>query len=238
MQDADLDSFETFLGGLWNMPSTANGEPKYLYFDPAEKEIIFHDGSTEEIYTIESGSARRYGAYLSTRNKSISSIRRLIDIELTGIDEIRIKVMEDVNLKIGVASDWDGQFRKMATNSVIPSQKKTMTAADLQAILESSGNDWVSADGQAFRVAKGAFTLTRSDGTLSGQYATLLVSDKPVIQLRTSESAVKSRFFLAETGSATVSGRATQTLTLTEVSVSIGGTTYMGSPPVVFTRAK
>ena len=36
----------------------------------------------------------------------------MIDIELTGIDEISIKVQEDVKLKIGVTSDWDGLYPK------------------------------------------------------------------------------------------------------------------------------
>lgn len=238
LQGGNLDSFENFLGGLWYMPTSSAGTTKYLFFNPEEKEIIFHNGSTEEVYTRESGSARRYGAYLTTRNKSISSIRRLIDIELTGIDEIRIKVLEDVKLKIGVASDWDGVYRKMASNSTIASVKDGLTPEKVQKILDSGSNDWVSAEGQVFNTAGSSFTLNLPDGTETGQYALLSVGDKPVLQLRQDGQGKKSRFYLVEAETKAIPGGEQQRLTLTEVSVSIEGTTYMGTTPVVFDRKK
>ena len=151
LQRGDLDSFEEFLGGLWYMPSTSQADGnKYLYFNPPDHEIIFNNGSIEEIYIRESGSARRYGAYLTTRNQSIPSMSRLINIELTGIDEIKISILEDVKLKIGVASDWDGVYRKMAANSTMPKNNNVQSIQEIQETLDSNANNWVSADGQIF----------------------------------------------------------------------------------------
>ena len=57
LQDGDIGSFESFLGGLWYMTSTSDSKSRYIYFDTAEREIIFHNGATEEIYTREAGSS-------------------------------------------------------------------------------------------------------------------------------------------------------------------------------------
>jgi hypothetical protein len=242
LQDGDIGSFENFLGGLWYMTSTSDSKSRYIFFDTAEREIIFHNGATEEIYTREAGSSRRYGTYLTTRNKSISSIRRLIDIELTGIDEIRVKVQEDVKLKIGVDSDWDGVYRKMTANSTAGVAVSASSTVALQKLLDSSPNDWVSSDGQIFRTDANSYTLVQPDSTESGQFALIAVTGKPVIQLRldneTKSSGKKSRFYLADTAVKGVPGGEQQNMTLTEVSITIDGTTFMGSPPVLFTRKK
>jgi len=247
LQSGDLDSFEEFLGGLWYMPSTSQAEGnKYLYFNPPDHEIIFNNGSIEEIYVRESGSARRYGAYLTTHNESIPSMSRLINIELTGIDEIKISILEDVKLKIGVASDWDGVYRKMAANSTMPKNNHLQSIQDIQETLDSSTNNWVSVDGQAFYTDNGRnYTLTDSDGKDAGSYALMTVQGQPVIQLRSSSKKAdnKTRFYLIETtrkipeGKTAASGAENQTLRLTKVTVTVEGTNLAGSPPEDFSRS-
>jgi hypothetical protein len=238
LQGGNLASFEKFLDGLWYMPSSTSNTTRYLFFNETDNEIIFHNGSTEEVFTRESGTARRYGVYLTTRNKSISSIRRLIDIELTGIDEIKIRVLEDVKLKIGVASDFDGVYRKMASNSTIVAPSKYPSPQEIRALLDSSEADWTSTDGQVLRTTGNTFTLVVNDRTDTGDFALLSVGGKPVLQLRTEANSKISRFYLIETETGAIPGGERQSLTLTEVSVSISGTAYMGSAPAVFTRKK
>lgn len=236
LQDGGLASFEKFLDGLWYMPSTATGTTRFIFFNEADNEIIFHDGTTEEVFTKESGTARRYGTYLTTRNKSITSIRRLIDIELTGIDEIKIRVLEDVKLKIGVASDFDGVYRKVSNDATIVAQGGGQSPEDIRKLLDSSGNDWTSTDGQVFRTSGGDFSLLVSDRSDTGKFALLSVGEKPVLQLRVKANEKVSRFYLVEAKTEPIPGGERQTLTLTEVSVTISGTSFMGSAPAVFTR--
>lgn len=236
LQDGGLASFGKFLDGLWYMPSPANGPTRFIFFNEADNEIIFHDGTTEEIFTKESGTARRYGTYMTTRNKSISSIRRLIDIELTGIDEIRVRVLEDVKLKIGVASDFDGVYRKVSNDATIVAQGGTQSPDDVRKLLDSSGNDWRSTDAQVFRTSGSGFTLMVSDRQDTGQFALLTVGGKTVLQLRVAGNEKSSRFYLVEIKAEPIRGGERQTMTLTEVSVSISGTSFMGSAPAVFER--
>ncbi len=239
LQNGDLSTFENFLTGLWYMPeSSSTKDTKYIFFNMNEKEIIFHNGSTEELYLRESGAPRRYGAYLTTRNQSIPSIRRLIDIELTGIDEIRIKILEDVKLKIGVASDWDGVYKKMANNTVLPKTEAEQSIVQLKAMLSSSTKEWSSPDGQKFQINNTRYTLTGSGGSESGLFMIMTVKDKPILQFRPDQPKSKSVFYLASTEKRAVSTGEQQILTLTEVTVSIEAVNLAGSPPVVFDRIK
>jgi len=239
LQGGDVDSFEDFLTGLWYMPSSSSvTDTRYLFFDTGAKEIVFHIGSTEEIYVRESGAARRYGAYLTTRNRSIPSIRRLIDIELTGIDEIRIKILEDVKLKIGVASDWDGVYRKMSGSTGAVKTDTEQSMEKLKDILVSGSKDWISADGQIFNTDTTTYTLSGSGRTEQGLLAIITVKGNPVIQFRTNTAGEKSHFYLAAADKKETPSGERQTLTLTEVTVSIEGTNLAGSPPVVFERLK
>ena len=232
LQSGDVGSFEVFLNGLWYNPSSNTiKESRSIFFNTTEGEIVFHSGNIEEVFTRESGAPRRYGAYFTTRNKSISSIRRLIDIELTGIDEIKIKVQEDVKLKIGVASNWDGTYRKMATGQTATESPKNQKLLDVQKILKEAATEWESTDGQKFSTKGSTYQLTRTSGLESGQFATLTVQGNPIIQCKKNESR-DSTFFLAEINQ-NESNNNTQ-LSLTEVTVTIEGIARTSAIPLVF----
>ncbi len=239
LQGGDVASFENFLTGLWYMPSSSSAnDTRYLFFDTSAKEIVFNIGSTEEIYSRESGAARRYGAYLTTRNRSIPSIRRLIDIELTGIDEIKIKILEDVKLKIGVASDWDGVYRKMSGSAATAKTEIEQSVERLKTILNSGTKDWISSDGQVFNTNTTTYSLSGSLRNETGQLAIMTVKGMPVIQFKTNVTGQKPHFYLATADKTQTPAGEKQTLTLTEVTVSINGTNFAGSPPVIFERIK
>lgn len=239
LQGGDVNTFENFLTGLWYMSdSTTATETKYLFFNTDENEIVFHNGSTEEIYIREAGAPRRYGAYLTTRNRSIPSIRRLIDIELTGIDEIKIKILEDVKLKIGVASDWDGSYRKMASRSITPKTETEQSVDRLKEILASSTKEWVSPEGQTFMTENPHYTLAGSNGREKGLFAIITVKGKTVFQFKPDLPDAKSEFYLVAAEKRAITGGERQILTLTKVSVTMDGTNLAGSPAVIFERSK
>jgi hypothetical protein len=237
LQGGNVNSFEDYLTGLWYIPSASPKEgSKYIYFDTPAKEIIFHNGSTEEVFIRESGSSRRYGAYLTTRNRSIESIRRLIDVELTGADEIRVNIQEDVRLKIGVASDWDGVYRKMGTSSGGQDGEGGLTTKKVQALLGSGRSEWVSNDGQSVSFQERSYTLTRPAGSDTGTFAIITVGGKPVFQFKPDRVGAKSSFYLVDADIKPLAAGERQSMTLTEVTVTMTGTNLAGSPPVVFIR--
>jgi hypothetical protein len=230
LQGGNVDSFEEFLTGVWYMNSTsAQGTTKYIYFNPEEKEIIFHNGATEEIYTRQSGVPRHYGAFLIAQNQSIASIRRMIDIELTGIDEISIKVQEDVKLKIGVTSEWDGLYKKMSNTPSAIRNETDQLVDTLKKTLENAPEGWAGTDGSRLGLAGGKYTFGTSSETESGQYTFLAVKDSPVLQLKPAGKGTKSRFYLAKVDNPAK-------INLTEVTVTTNGTNLAGPPPVTFLR--
>ncbi len=229
LQGGNVDSFEEFLSGLWYMTGTSGkDDTKFLFFNPAEKEIVFHSGATEEAFVRESGSPRRYGAYLATRNRSISSIRRFIDIELTGIDEIKIKIQEDVKLKIGVASNWDGTYRKMGVNTAMSRSDADNALDAMKKHLATGSGLWTSPEGSSFSISADHYRFSLASGDEEGQFALLSVKGQTVIQTKPTNGK-KTRFFVASSSAAT-------NLSLTEVTVTIDGTNLAGPPPVHFTR--
>lgn len=230
LQGGNVDSFEEFLTGVWYMSSTsAQGTTKYIYFNPEEKEIIFHNGATEEVYNRQSGVPRHYGAFLIAQNRSIASIRRMIDIELTGIDEIRIKVQEDVKLKIGVASDWDGLYRKMSNTPSATRNETDQLVDTLKKTLENAPEGWTGTDGSRLAFDGSRYSFGTASETESGLYTFLAVKNSPVLQLKPDGKGTKSRFYLAKIDNPA-------RVTLTEVTVSTNGTNLAGPPPVPYAR--
>lgn len=233
LQGGTIESFEKYLNGLWYMQESPSGKgPRSIYFDSAMKEIVFHNDVTEEVFTRESGTARRYGAYLTTRNRSISSIRRLIDLELIGLDEVRVKVLEDVRLKIGVASDWDGVYRKMSSQTVMNPTDKTES---LKKILLSSQDSWNSTDGRSVSFRDARYSSTLSGSPEEGGLAFLTVGGSPVLQFRPDEPSRRGTFYLIGYDP-TTQGKDEHRLTLTEVTVTINGTNFAGSQPIYLAR--
>lgn len=238
LQGATLETFENFLNGLWYMPASKGTQgTQHLFFDTTTREITFHNTVVQEVFLRESGAPRRYGAYMTTRNKSISSIRRMIDIELTGIDEIKIKVLEDVKLKIGVASDWDGVYRKMSTTA-IQVDRETAAIINLRDFLTAEAGSWISPDGQELRILEKTYTLSGHNGKESGKYALLTIKEQLVLQLRTETGSGESNsFYLVSIDNHDALPK-DQTLSLTEISVSIEGIRMVGSDLVKFSRNK
>ncbi len=229
LQGGDVNSFEKFLSGVWYMPNqSGKGDTKAIYFDPEEQEIVFHSGMTEEAFVRESGSSRRYGAYLITHNRTIPNIRRFIDIELSGLDEISIRIQEDVKLKIGVASDWDGTYRKKTDNAAAPKSGSEQAIDSLKKYLQTSPGEWTANDGSSLAITGDAYRLNIASGAESGLYALLTIQNQTVIQMK---SGKKSHFFVAVIDPS-------RNLILTEVSVTIDGTNLAGPPPIPFVRKR
>lgn len=234
LQGATLETFEDFLAGLWYMPApTARQGARYLFFDTQTREITFHSSSVQEVFIRDSGAPRRYGAYLTTRNKSISSIRRMMDIELTGIDEIKIKVLEDVKLKIGVASDWDGIYRKMGSSGS-GSDSEATAITRYREILTNQEKPWTSSDGQSIVFSGQTYRFTTRGGSESGHYALMWIRDQMILQLRRDPEDSNSAFFSVAIQNEDAPP-AERKIVLTEVRVSMEGIRSTGANPMEFT---
>ena len=114
MLNGKAGAFEDFITGLWYYvsPQGTLDNRQYIYFDPANRELIFYMDETQQVFHWQNSSVTRYGLYISSRNISVTTLRRFLDLELESLDSIRAKVFEDVRLKIGVNAPWDGSYRR------------------------------------------------------------------------------------------------------------------------------
>ena len=145
IQDGTVASFANFLDGLWYKTEN-QGEMRYLYFDYTNSEIIFQLGDSEEVYSWLTSNVRRNGIYFSSVNKSIENLQRQFDISLIGMDEIQIKIQDDVRMLISEGNLWDGRYKKYTQELKKPEKKVNECFEAL-----TKTENWISADGTIFK---------------------------------------------------------------------------------------
>ena len=224
-QTGDSNSFQEFLDGLWYQPSAKRDQNRSIFFNRSENEIIFSVNNIQELFTIDSITPRRFGIYFSTKNASISSIHRRISIELIGVDEVHVRVIDDIaRLKIGVASNWDGTYRKIS-NTVREVQSSTMLD-NIKKILTADEKTWASAEGYSLSFSDNSYRLLQDTVQQLGWYTILQIKDNTVLQLKDTEN--NERFFNL------ILDNAGKRLSLIEVSVTLSGITPIGKSPLIF----
>lgn len=109
--------FEQFVDGLWYHVTNegAIDSERYIYFDIVQREVSFYSDDTQQVYGWQSSYATRYGLFISSQNISVATLNRKIDIELESMDSIRVRVSEDVRMRIIMNAPWDGSYRKATT---------------------------------------------------------------------------------------------------------------------------
>jgi hypothetical protein len=173
--------FEEFIKDLWYYvsPEGTLDLQQYIYFDPVKREIIFFGDETQQIFTWQRSTPTRYGLYIISQNIFISTLRRFLDIELESLDSIRLRVSEDVHLKILVGASWDGSYRRA---SLRIANEREPVRPHVNAVYESS---W----GRLQFYNTGEYTIN-SGGTLKkGNYIFFTVNGQELLEMRTGDSA-------------------------------------------------
>jgi hypothetical protein len=180
------ERFEEFITGLWYYvsPQGTVDNRQYIYFDPPASEIIFYGEEIQQVFNWQNSSATRHGLYIASQNISVTTLRRFLDIELETLDSIRVKVFEDIRLKIYVTAPWDGSYRRAET---------TETAAALS-VPPNTVLPYIDAsyDGSIGRIVfsqDGNFTLASGDAVQKqGRYAFFMLESQEMLELRPSNN--------------------------------------------------
>jgi hypothetical protein len=175
--------FESFINDLWYYvsPQGTVDNRQYIYFDPAKREMIFFGDETQQIFIWQNSSPTRYGLYISSQNTSVSTLRRFLDIELESLDSIRVKVFEDVRLKIGVSASWDGSYRRAGTMEKQVSSNAGPVNSYIDALYDSSL-------GKIRFFQDGVYELHSGEAVKKGRYAFFLISGQELLELRPDQS--------------------------------------------------
>jgi hypothetical protein len=222
------DNFELFLDGLWQLetPAGAPADRASIFFDAGQRELIFYADATQEVFSWQNSNATRYGLYLTTQNISVTTLRRLVDIELVSVDTVRIKVFEDVKLKIGVSGRWDGTYRKIV--SAAPA-----AAAAPPAARQSASYD--GAAGQLVFLPDGSFAWTAPTAARTGNYAFVDLDGQEYLELR-SGTDERATYRVDRANRSTQAGRIEE-MTLTKVRLSVNGAEDLHENALTFSRS-
>jgi hypothetical protein len=171
--------FEEFISDLWYYvsPEGTLDSRQYVYFDPSNKELIFYGDETQQVFTWQNSTPTRYGLYIASQNISVTTLRRFLDIELESLDSIRLRVFEDVRMKIGISNSWDGSYRRAGTVKKAAPKTAEPVKPYIDAIYDSSiGKIRFSEDG--------VYDLSAGETASRGRYAFFLVNDQELLELR------------------------------------------------------
>ncbi|MDR1566766.1 MAG: pallilysin-related adhesin [Treponema sp.] len=177
-------AFEEFITGLWYYVSAQGtiDSRQYIYFDPPNREIIFYGDETQQVFTWQNSSATRYGLYVSSQNISVTTLRRSIDLELESLDSIKVRVVEDVRLKLGVNTVWDGSYRK-AEPMENRAAKPSGNSAYIDAVYDGS-------IGKIRFYPDGNYEFYAGDAFRQGKYAFFSLEGRELLELRSTDPRV------------------------------------------------
>ena len=191
IQDGTVETFSRFLDGLWYKTENTSRSIRYIFFDSSAHEIIFENGDSEEVYSWLNSNMRRGGMYFTAVNTSIENLQRRVDISLTGIDEIRIRLQDDVRMIIKESTQWDGSYKKMAIQHT-----KASAAKETAVFSALSANRWKTSDGTEFSFTDEEYTVKGTAKSDRGRFMRISISGDDVLQFRsdTSQAYFKNNY--------------------------------------------
>jgi len=222
-------AFEEFITGLWYYitPQGRIDRNQYIYFSPSSQEIIFYGDEILQVFNWTNSIATRYGLYVASQNISVTTLKRTIDIELESLESIRIRVQEDVRLKIGVNNTWDGSYCKAA-----PPENRTVLPP-INAHLDA----WY--DGPIGKIhfrSNGSYELTNGNSIRQGKYAFFYFSNQELLELNSESNGFSGREIYLVEGEATELQKR-KNLTLSRVRLGSNGIERLHERAITLTLA-
>ena len=186
IQNGNLETFANFLTGLWYKTTSEGMNPLYIHFNYDTKEVIFLSEDTEGVYSWEDSNLRRSGIYLTAVNMIIPSMKRRFDISLTGINEVRILVHDNVGMIIKENNQWDGIYHKLSFQTTFGETKSVSAAEKMEKELRD-GSQWTDGNGNNFVFTGNTFRISGNTEE-NGIFAMGDVGQFTVIQFRSAVS--------------------------------------------------
>jgi hypothetical protein len=230
--------FENFIHDLWYYvsPQGTIDSRQYIYFDPVGKEIVFFGDETQQVFYWQNSTSTRYGLYVRSQNMSISTLLRFIDIELESLDSIRLRVTEDVQLKIAVNTTWDGSYRRAGTANL--QETKPTVKPGIDALYDSL---W----GRLQLYKNGEYTINApaqqnvriagSPAAKKGNYVFFKIKEQELVELRPYASGEPSQEGQPNRMIYKVDTAANGSMNLSRVRLGTSGIYDLFEPPITLT---
>ena len=214
--------FENFIQGLWYYvsPRGTIDTRQYLYFDPARREIIFYGDDAQQVFHWQMSTPTRYGLNIRSQNISISTLLRFIDIELESLDRVKLRVTEDVRLKITISTSWDGSYRRAILTG---HDKPAPITGAVDALYDSS---W----GKLQLFSSGEYAITSGGNVRKGRYVFFNANGTELLEMRPEDANAPAARMVYRTESAA------GVKILTRVKLGTDSITDMMEPPITLTK--
>lgn len=204
LNNGSEETYAAFLEGMWLVSDSKSAEKNNLFFNFKDREIIFLNADTAEVYIWESTHIRRNGVNISATNQDIANLKRHIDITVRALDQINVRLQDDLNMRISESTTWDGLYRKMTNNTYAGDSSKLTQDEVLSGYitdLESAAR-WSVSDGSKITFTNGNYVNEGVDGDLdTGIYTIMILSGKTFLQFRSDDvnSSVTGAYLLSYT---------------------------------------
>ncbi|MDR2068495.1 MAG: pallilysin-related adhesin [Spirochaetaceae bacterium] len=222
--------FEQYIEGLWYFVNS-QGQPEQeqcIYFDYAKKEVIFYGDELEQIFIWQNSIPTRYGLYLSTQNSSVTTLKRFIVIELESLDNLRIRVTEDVQLKIGISAPWDGVYRRAESF-----EKKPEAVYSISPHIEAA---YVGSIGRLTLQKDGTYELYNANSYKKGKYAFYILGGETLLELRPQDAGIDRDIYQVHYPETEISENdLLSAFTLTRIRLSTRGIQSLHEPAIFLT---
>jgi hypothetical protein len=171
--------FEDFIHDLWYFvgPQGTLDSRQYIYFDSGNREIIFFGDGAQQVFNWQTSNPTRYGLYAAGQNIPVTTLRRTIDIELESLDSIRVKVFEDVRLKIRADNTWDGSYHRALPAMKDLSESRDRSLPYIDAWYESSL-------GRIRFTPDGVYEIVSAANRQQGRYVFFRIEGREALELR------------------------------------------------------
>ena len=231
LQGGNMESFIDFLSGLWFQEEENKETGRSVYFDKNDNQVIFNLDNVEEIYEIKTTLPRRYGLFFTTSNKSIPNIVRRVELEIKGLDEIQVRVIEDVlRIKFGTASLWNGNYKKNTNLLLNNTSQKENNAEKAKKLLSKSSNQWKSANNTLLDLSENSYIIQQSEDIEKGYFNILEINEKIILQMKSEKDT--NKFYLLELSEK----NNVQRMVWTKIKLSINDAIPTGDEPIIFER--
>ena len=235
IQDGTSQTFERFLDGLWYKSSADDSTLRYVFFNTAKREIIFSTDKIQEIYQWNTTSLRRSGANLTMVNTSVTSLVRRFDVALNDIDEIKVKVNDEVKMAITQETLWDGTYKKISLQS-LNNQQNDFDSEVLKKI-ESNSHIWTTSTNTSVTIKNGQYSATNESWSANGAVTSLRIKGTTLLQFKSfSEEKYLNGYYLPAFATTKNGAEIRETLTLTPVSITTDGFTNTATPAIKLER--
>ncbi|HOX13202.1 MAG TPA: pallilysin-related adhesin [Spirochaetia bacterium] len=236
--DGTVETFQRYLEGIWYRASADPRAPgsQFVIFDPREKTLSFFSDNVMEPYQWEDSHPTRYGIFIGSRSSAVKTLRRLIDVELTGHEAVSLRIFQDIRLKADVTEQWNGTYRKM--NSELASSFRKVTPVTQPRSAPLSGR-YRGLDGSTLSFDPPRFTAARDGRSEAGGFSVFTLKGAEILEMKylTETGVVGKRVsYRVDRSQRKENGETVEILNLTPVRVAIDGIEFVEGSPLILER--